>query len=118
MTVNPARGEVALKVGDVDLVLACELSSLAAFEALIEEKYPRPDGRPRGMGQVLMFASAIPFAVIKDALACFVVRGDVGAALKAMHLSDTIAIQRAIDAVIGSKYMEKVGNADAAGETA
>jgi hypothetical protein len=113
---NTARGEVQVTVSGVELVLACTMKSLAAFEALLDKHVPH-EGVPRGMGEVLSYASAIPFAMITDALACFTVDGDIKAAVEKFDVPDTVPVQLAISAAIVSKYANKSGNAEAAEAT-
>lgn len=114
--VNPARGEVAVKVGGVDLVLACELGSLAAFEAVMNRDMPKPGGVPHGLNEIVMVAAQIPLKLLPEALRCFAIRGDVEKAIAGMSVRDTMAAHNAVRDAVVSRYLEPGGNGEAAGE--
>lgn len=111
LSVNGARGEVALRVGSVDLVIAAEIGRLAAVSTALECKsfidlYQRLLG-----AEVAATMAAIQHLTVK---------GDAGQAVQELRLTDFTACKNAFTAALMHHVGEDAGK-DAAvkeGETA
>ncbi|TGQ19328.1 hypothetical protein [Mesorhizobium sp. M00.F.Ca.ET.217.01.1.1] len=77
LEVNGARGEVALRVGDVDLVIAATMAGLAAVSTRLECK---------SLGDLFQRLSGVEAAATMAAIELLTVRGDKAAALDALRL--------------------------------
>ncbi|PWJ73828.1 hypothetical protein C7441_12511 [Pseudaminobacter salicylatoxidans] len=105
--VNGARGEVALRVGGVDLVIACEMGRLAALSTALDCKsfidlYQRLLG-----AEVAATMAAIQHLTVK---------GDAAQAAQELRLTDFAACKQAFTAALMHHVGEDEGKADAVGE--
>lgn len=107
LPVNGARGEVALRVGSVDLVIAAEIGRLAQVSTALDCK-SFSDLYQRLLGVELAAACA--------AVRHLTVRGNVEAALAGMKLTDLSAIGAALAQAL-QHHLEAPGK-DGAGEGA
>lgn len=108
-SVNGARGEVALRIGNVDLVIAAEIERLAALSTAIEcrslyELYARLFG----------VEPAATVAGIKH----LTVKGDAAAALRELKLHHFGACKDAFAAALDHHLDDDAGKGEAAGEAA
>lgn len=106
LEVNGARGEVALKIGDVDLVIAATMSGLAALSTRLECK---------SFDELWTKLSSVELATTIAAVELLVVRGDKEAAMKAMRLKHLRVCAEALSAAIAHQFQDDVGN-DASAE--
>lgn len=106
LAVNGARGEVALRVGDVDLVIAAEMGRLAAVSTALECK-SFLDLYQRLLGTEV--------AATLAALQHLTVRGDCARALQRLKLNDFPACKNAFAAAL-SHHVGDEGKAGAEGE--
>lgn len=109
LPVNAARGEVALQVGTVPLVIAAEMQRLANVSTAIECK-SIADLYQRLMG-------AEPAAVLAG-IRFLTVKGDAVAALASLKLSHFPACKDAFVAALSHHLEDDEGKDDAAGEAA
>ncbi|MER9697664.1 hypothetical protein [Mesorhizobium sp. M0146] len=79
LEVNGARGEVALTVGGVDLVIAAEMAKLAAISTRLECK---------SLADLFVRLSGVEIAATMAAIELLTVRGDKLAALAALKIKD------------------------------
>ena len=86
LEVNGARGEVALTVGGVDLVIAATMSGLAAISTRLECK---------SLSDLFVRLSGVEAAATMAAVELLTVRGDKVAALAALKLRDFKACSEA-----------------------
>ncbi|AIL99462.1 hypothetical protein [Sinorhizobium meliloti] len=109
LEVNGARGEVALWVGDVPLVIAATMSGLAAVSTRLECK---------SFQELFMRLSGVEAAATLAGLELLTVRGDRLAAineLKLKHFKDCAA---AFNTALAHHFDGGEGNAQAVDETA
>lgn len=107
LPVNGARGEVALRIGTVDLVIACEIGRLAAVSTALECKsfidlYQRLLG-----AEVAATMAAIQHLAVK---------GDANQALQELRLTDFTACKNAFTAALMHHVGEDEGKAEAVNE--
>lgn len=107
LPVNGARGEVALKIGTVNLVIAAELARLAAVSTALECK---------SLSDLFMRLSGVETAAVMTALPLLTVRGDAAAALKALKLKHFSACADAFNKMLAHHFEDDAGNAEAARE--
>lgn len=79
LEVNGARGEVALKVGGVDLVIAATMNGLAAVSTRLECK---------SLADLFARLSGVEIAATRAAIDLLTVRGDKVAAVAKLKLRD------------------------------
>ncbi|MER9911705.1 hypothetical protein NKJ71_13835 [Mesorhizobium sp. M0050] len=79
LEVNGARGEVALTVGGVDLVIAAEMAKLAAISTRLECK---------SLADLFVRLSGVEIAATMAAIELLTVRGDKLAAVAALKIKD------------------------------
>lgn len=79
LDVNGARGEVALTVGGVDLVIAATMAGLAAISTRLECK---------SLADLFVRLSGVEAAATMAAVELLTVRGDKMAAVAALKLKD------------------------------
>lgn len=95
LEVNGARGEVALKIGDVDLVIAAEMVGLANLSTHL---------KCESLSELFLKLSGVEPATTMAAIQFLTVRGDKAAALKAMKLSDFKACAEAFSAALAHHF--------------
>lgn len=109
LPVNGARGEVALRIGNVDLVIAAEMGRLAAVSTALDCK---------SLNDLFTRLSEVEVAAVNVALPLLTVRGDAAAAAKALKLRDFKACAAAFNAALAHHFRADGGNAEAAGNGA
>lgn len=105
LPVNGARGEVALRVGGVDLVIAAEMERLAAVSTALECK---------SLSELFTRLSAVEVAAVTTALPLLTVRGDAAAAGKKLKLKDFAACADAFSKALSHHFQADGGNGEAA----
>lgn len=108
LEVNGARGEVALKVGDVDLVVAATISGLAKLSTRLES---------RSMGDLFEKLANVEVNTVIAGLELLTVRGDAKAAVAALRLGHFPAIAKAFSEALAHHFGDEPGNGEAAKET-
>ncbi|PWJ75287.1 hypothetical protein C7441_12170 [Pseudaminobacter salicylatoxidans] len=107
LPVNGARGEVALRVGTVDLVIACEIGRLAAVSTALDCK-SFVDLYQRLLGAEV--------AATMAAIQHLTVKGDAGQAAQELRLTDFAACKNAFTAALMHHIGEDEGKAEAVEE--
>ena len=107
LPVNGARGEVALRIGNVDLVIACEMGRLAAVSTALECK-SFVDLYQRLLGAEI--------AATMAAIQHLAVRGDASQALQELRLTDFTACKNAFTAALMHHVGDDTGKAEAVRE--
>jgi hypothetical protein len=108
--VNGARGEVALRVGKTDLVIAAEIGRLAAVSTALECK---------SLADLFTRLSGVEVAAVQVALPLLTVRGDAASAVNALKLKDFTACAEAFSKALAHHFQDDdQGNVDAAGKAA
>ncbi|TPJ86959.1 MULTISPECIES: hypothetical protein [unclassified Mesorhizobium] len=105
LEVNGARGEVALTVGGVDLVIAATMAGLAAVSTRLECK---------SMADLFQRLSGVEPAATTAALELLTVRGDKAAAVSKLKLKHFRACAEAINAALAHQFMDDEGNDETA----
>lgn len=103
--VNGARGEVALRIGSVDLVIAAEMGRLAAVSTALE---------CRSLADLFTRLSAVEVAAVHTAVPLLTVRGDSAAAVKALKLKHFDACAVAFNKALAHHFQDDAGNGEAA----
>jgi len=106
---NGARGEVALRIGSVDLVIAAEIGRLAAVSTALDCK-SFVDLYQRLLG--------VEVAATLAGIRCLAVRGDAEKAIGELKLSDFANIKDAFAEALMHHIGDDAGKAVAAGEGA
>lgn len=109
LEVNGARGEVALWVGDVPLVIAATMSGLAAVSTRLECK---------SFQELFMRLSGVEAAATLAGLELLTVRGDRLAAIKKLKLKHFKDCAAAFNTALAHHFDGDEGNAEAVDETA
>ncbi|MBA5779497.1 hypothetical protein H2509_20395 [Stappia sp. F7233] len=104
---NEARGEVAVTVGGVDLILCATLGGLAGVSAATKSETFAQMFRKICGGE--------PNAIIA-VVQSWTVEGDAVAALKAMKIPDMMKIASAAERCMDALMGDAAGNADAGAE--
>lgn len=106
MEVNGARGEVPLKVGDVDLVIAASMQGLASTSTALG---------CQSLADLFARLSGTEVAATIAALNHLTVQGDKGKALEALNLSHFPACADAFAQALAHHFEGAPKNGDAAG---
>ena len=101
LEVNGARGEVALKIGDVDLVIAATMAGLAAVSTHLECK---------SLSDLFIRLSGVEPAATMAAVTFLTVRGDHAAAIKALKLQHFKACADAFGKALAHHFDGELGN--------
>lgn len=109
LPVNGARGEVALKIGDVDLVIAAEIGRLAAVSTALDCK---------SFSDLYQRLLGVEVAATISGVEHMTVRGDVAAALRELKLRHFPACKTAFATALQHHLGDDAGKAGAAGEAA
>lgn len=110
LPVNEARGEVALRIGNVDLVIAAEIGRLAAVSTALECK---------SFAELYQRLLGVELAATLAAVQHMTVRGDAMAALAAFRLRDLEACRESFSLAMNHYLGDDAGGkADAAGQKA
>lgn len=107
LPVNGARGEVALRIGKVDLVIAAEMERLANVSTALKCK---------SLNDLFARLSGVEVAATRVAIPLLTVRGDSEAAVKALKLKHFKACAESFNKALAHHFQDEEGNADAAGE--
>ena len=108
LPVNGARGEVALTVGDTELVIAATMEGLATVSSHLGCK---------SMEELFDRLTRVEVAAAMAAIRFMTVEGDREAALRQLKLSHFDAIADAITLALGHHFEGQPGNVEAAGTT-
>lgn len=101
---NEARGEVPLKIGDVELVVAAELGGLAALSSRLQ---------CQSLSDLWGRLTAMEVNAVMAGVACLTVRGDKEAALQKLKLRHFKLCQDAFMRALNHQ-MDEAGNGEAA----
>lgn len=101
LEVNGARGEVALRIGKIDLVIAATMEGLSAVSTRLECK---------SMGDLFQRLSGVEPAACSAAVELLTVRGDKAAAVKALKLRHFKDCAEAINAALAHQFQDDEGN--------
>ncbi|MDI7923405.1 hypothetical protein [Ferirhizobium litorale] len=105
--VNGARGEVALRAGGEDLVIAATMHGLAAVSTQLECK---------SLADLFERLSGVEVGATLAAIQCLTVRGDKIKALGKIKLKDFKACAAAFNAALSHHFEGDEGNDQAAEE--
>jgi hypothetical protein len=108
-SVNGARGEVALRIGSVDLVIAAEIGRLSAVSTALECK---------SFVDLYMRLLGVEVAATIAGIQHLTIKGDAKAALVELKLSDFAACREAFAAALQHHLGGDEGKAAAAEEGA
>lgn len=108
-SVNGARGEVPLRVGSVDLVIAAEISKLAAVSTALECK---------SLVDLYQRLLGVEIAATMAGVQHLTVKGDAAAALSELKLRDFPACKTAFARALNHHLGADAGKVGAAGEAA
>ncbi len=108
LPVNGARGEVPLRIDDVDLVIAAEMEGLSAISTRLECK---------SMADLFSRLSQVEVAAAVAAIDLLTVRGDKKAALAKLKLGHFSAVAGALAQALSHHFDGDAGNVEAAKET-
>ncbi len=109
LPVNGARGEVALRIGSIDLVIAAEMDRLSALSTAM------------GYPSLLEFQrrlAALEVSTVVLAIRHLTILGDVDAAVSCLRLADFSQCAKAFALVLNHHFDGKPGKASAAPEAA
>lgn len=102
--VNEARGEVSLKIDDVELVIAATMAGLAAVSSRLECK---------SMADLFQRLSGVEPGATLAAIELLSIRGDRQAALGKLKLKHFNACAEAISRALMHHFQDEVGNGEA-----
>ncbi|MBZ9873491.1 hypothetical protein LB542_21910 [Mesorhizobium sp. BR1-1-9] len=105
LEVNGARGEVALTVGGVDLVIAATMAGLAAVSTRLECK---------SLADLFVRLSGVEAAATMAAIELLTIRGDKFAAVAALKLKDFKACADAFAVALSHHFDGEPKNDEAA----
>lgn len=103
--VNGARGEVALKIGDVDLVIAATMKGLAAVSTRLG---------CQSLADLFLRLSGTEVAATMAAISLLTVRGDMEAAVDQLKLKDYPACAEAFAKALSHHFDGEPKNGEAA----
>lgn len=105
LPVNGARGEVALRIGKVDLVIAAEIGRLAAVSTALECK---------SLADLFTRLSGVEVAATRAAIPHLTVLGDSAAAVEQLKLKDFKACAQAFSKALAHHFQADEGNVEPA----
>lgn len=105
-TYNSERGEVPLTVGGVDLVIAATMQGLATVSGRL---------KCQSFSELYSKMANVEINAVIVGVEALAVKGDVGAAMKALTLKDLPACRDAFIAALAHSVKDQSGNAEAAG---
>lgn len=108
LPVNGARGEVALRVGDVDLVIAATMSGLAAVSTRLGSQ---------SLSDLFLRLSGTEVAATMAAISLLTVRGDGEKAVEVLTLKDFPACAGAFAKALAHHFEGEPKNVEAAKAT-
>lgn len=109
LPVNGARGEVALRVGGVDLVIAAEMGRLAELSTAMG--YP-------SLAEFQRRIASLEVSTVVSCIRLLTVRGDTEAAIASLRLSDFPACATAFSDALNHHFGDGKGKGEAATEAA
>lgn len=109
LEVNGARGEVALWIGDVPLVIAAEIGKLAAVSTRLGCK---------SMADLFLRLTSVEVAATLAAVDILTVLGDKDKAIRNLRLNHFSACSKAFADALAHHLEGDVGNSEAAGQAA
>lgn len=105
---NGARGEVALKIGNVDLVIAATMGGLSAVSTRLECK---------SFQDLFLRLSQVEPSAVLAAIELMTVRGDVAKAMKTLKLKHFNDVSTAINVALSHHFEDdESGNEKAVAE--
>lgn len=104
LSVNGARGEVALWVGDVPLVVAAEMEGLSTLSTHLECK---------SLHDLFVRLSGTEVAATRAALPALAVKGDAKKAVEILKLKHFKAIAEAFSKALSHHFDDDEGNGEA-----
>lgn len=107
LEVNGARGEVALTIGDVELVIAATMEGLSAVSTALDCK---------SLADLFVRLSAVEISATRAAISYLTVKGDHTAANKALKLKHFKEVAAAFDKALSHHFDIEPGNEVAAAE--
>jgi hypothetical protein len=107
--VNGARGEVALRAGGQDLVIAATMKGLSAISTQLQCK---------SLSDLFVRLTGTEVAATEAAIVHLTIKGDALAALAKLKLKDFKACSEAFAAALAHHFEEDEGNAEAVEKTA
>lgn len=105
LEVNGARGEVALTVGGVDLVIAATMKGLAAVSTRLG---------CQSLSDLFLRLTGTEVAAMMAAISLLTVRGNAEEALEKLSLRDSAACAEAFAAALSHHFAGDSGNGSAA----
>lgn len=103
--VNGARGEVALKIGDVDLVIAATMTGLAAVSSRLG---------CQSLSDLFLRLSGTEVATTMAAISLLTIKGNAEKAVEALTLKDFPACAEAFAKALSHHFEDSEGNEKAA----
>ncbi|WHT43326.1 hypothetical protein QLQ11_15560 [Ochrobactrum sp. SSR] len=103
--VNGARGEVELKIADIDLVIAATMGGLSVVSTRLECK---------SLQDLFVRLSGTEVAATRVAIGALTVKGDAEQALEKLKLKHFPAIAEAFSKALAHHFEDDEGNAEAA----
>lgn len=103
--VNAARGEVALKIGTVNLVVAATIEGLSAVSTALDCK---------SLSDLFVRLTGTEVAATRAAIQFLTVAGDKDEALRVLKLKDFTACTEAFTKALAHHFEGEEGNAPAA----
>ena len=108
LAVNGARGEVPLKIGDVEIVIAATMGGLSAVSTRLQCK---------SLGDLFTRLSGVEVAATLAGVELLTVKGDAKAAVAALNLKHFAACADAFALALSHHLEDQPGNGAAAGAT-
>ena len=105
LPVNGARGEVALRIGDVDIVIAATMKGLAAVSTRLGSQ---------SLSDLFVRLSGTEVAATMAAVSLLTVRGDAEKAVEALTLKDFPACSAAFGKALAHHFDGEQKNGEAA----
>lgn len=99
--INGARGEVALKIDDIELVLAATMEGLAAVSTRLECK---------SLADLFLRLSGTEVAAATAAISLLTVKGDAAAAIGKLKLKHFAAVSTALTDALAHHFEDDAGN--------
>ena len=106
-TYNSERGEVPLTVGGVDLVIAATMGGLATVSSRL---------KCQSFSELYSKMANVEINAVIVGVEALAVKGDVGAAMKALTLKDLPACRDAFITALAHSVKDDAGNVAAAGD--
>lgn len=105
LEVNGSRGEVALSIGDADIVIAATLKGLSAVSTALNCK---------SLADLFLRLSSVEVAATEAGIRYLTVKGDANAAIANLKLKHFEAISEAFAQILSHHFKDAEGNASSA----